>query len=90
MHGISRETHMIDGSFNILSIPGHFPYIMHDGLKESAPETEEEGPAYKSAAAPWKPQLPFVWDVVLDQLLPQSKKPTVNTKGSFPECLSLS
>ncbi|KAF7322861.1 hypothetical protein HMN09_00065500 [Mycena chlorophos] len=54
-------------------------------LKESAVEPDVQNSTIKSAAGSWKPQLPFVWDVLLDQLLPQSNQPAVATKGSFPE-----
>ncbi|KAF7295052.1 hypothetical protein MIND_01043400 [Mycena indigotica] len=54
-------------------------------LKESSSDLDENDNSFKSATGPWNPQLPFVWDVILDQLLPESSKPSVITKGTFPE-----
>ncbi|KAJ7063164.1 DNA polymerase phi-domain-containing protein [Mycena amicta] len=53
-------------------------------LKESSSESDEHSGSYKSAAGSWKPQLHFVWDIILDQLLPEPEASVV-TKGSFPE-----
>ncbi|KAI5124484.1 hypothetical protein M0805_003011 [Coniferiporia weirii] len=38
-------------------------------LKDSVSEDMTEGEASKHSAGPWKPQLHFVWDVILDALL---------------------
>ncbi|KAJ7083833.1 DNA polymerase phi-domain-containing protein [Mycena crocata] len=53
-------------------------------LKETATETDVENGGPKSAAGSWKPQLHFVWSIILDQLLPGPNSP-VFTKGSFQE-----
>ncbi|KAJ7273570.1 DNA polymerase phi-domain-containing protein [Mycena haematopus] len=53
-------------------------------LKETATEADAENGVPKSAAGSWKPQLHFVWGVILDQLLP-SPNNVVFTKGSFQE-----
>ncbi|RDB24111.1 DNA polymerase V [Hypsizygus marmoreus] len=53
-------------------------------LKESAIDEEDSKDVPKASAGNWKPQLHFVWDIVLDQLLPgpNSAKPP---RGSFQE-----
>jgi DNA polymerase phi len=56
-------------------------------LKESPTESEKESDFARRAPGSWKPQLHYVWDIILDQLLPQ-KTPsarTVQTSGSFQE-----
>ncbi|KAJ6496539.1 DNA polymerase phi-domain-containing protein [Mycena vitilis] len=53
-------------------------------LKETATEADNENGAPKSAAGSWKPQLHFVWSIILDQLLPGPNS-VVFTKGSFQE-----
>ncbi|KAJ7219138.1 DNA polymerase phi-domain-containing protein [Mycena pura] len=53
-------------------------------MKESTTESYAENGAPKLAAGSWKPQLHFVWTVVLDQLLPGPNSRVV-TKGSFQE-----
>ncbi|KAJ7694223.1 DNA polymerase phi-domain-containing protein [Mycena rosella] len=53
-------------------------------LKETATEADTESGVPKSAAGSWKPQLHFVWGIILDQLLPGPNS-TVFTKGSFQE-----
>ncbi|KAJ7489850.1 DNA polymerase phi-domain-containing protein [Mycena galericulata] len=53
-------------------------------LKETANDAGPENGAPKSAAGSWKPQLHFVWNVILDQLLPGPNS-TISTKGSFQE-----
>ncbi|KAJ7470617.1 DNA polymerase phi-domain-containing protein [Mycena latifolia] len=53
-------------------------------LKETATEADTESGVPKSAAGSWKPQLHFVWCIILDQLLPGPNS-TVFTKGSFQE-----
>ncbi|KAJ7098057.1 DNA polymerase phi-domain-containing protein [Mycena belliarum] len=53
-------------------------------LKETATEADTESGLPKSAAGSWKPQLHFVWDVILNQLLP-GPDTLVFTKGSFQE-----
>ncbi|KAF8652685.1 hypothetical protein AX16_004190 [Volvariella volvacea WC 439] len=39
-------------------------------LKESGSEDDDEKGLPRASTASWKPQLHFVWDVILDQLLP--------------------
>ncbi|KAF8212387.1 DNA polymerase phi-domain-containing protein [Mycena galopus ATCC 62051] len=53
-------------------------------LKETATEADTENGVPKSAAGSWKPQLHFVWGIILDQLLPGPNS-VVFTKGSFQE-----
>ncbi|KAK7014985.1 DNA polymerase phi-domain-containing protein [Favolaschia claudopus] len=53
-------------------------------LKENATEDDAENGLPKLAAGSWKPQLHFVWGIILDQLLPAPGVP-VFTKGSFQE-----
>ncbi|KAF7338414.1 hypothetical protein MVEN_02067200 [Mycena venus] len=53
-------------------------------LKETATEGDAENAVPKSAAGSWKPQLHFVWGIILDQLLP-GPNTVVFTKGSFQE-----
>ncbi|KAF7363316.1 hypothetical protein MSAN_00987000 [Mycena sanguinolenta] len=53
-------------------------------LKETATEADAENGIPKSAAGSWKPQLHFVWSIILDQLLPGPNS-VVFTKGSFQE-----
>ncbi|KAJ7109235.1 DNA polymerase phi-domain-containing protein [Mycena epipterygia] len=53
-------------------------------LKETATEADTENGVPKSAAGSWKPQLHFVWGIILDQLLPGPNS-AVFTKGSFQE-----
>ncbi|KAJ7172623.1 DNA polymerase phi-domain-containing protein [Mycena filopes] len=53
-------------------------------LKETATEADAENGLPKSAAGSWKPQLHFVWGIILDQLLP-GPNAVVFTQGSFQE-----
>ncbi|KAJ6455722.1 DNA polymerase phi-domain-containing protein [Mycena sanguinolenta] len=53
-------------------------------LKETTTEADAENGIPKSAAGSWKPQLHFVWGIILDQLLPTPNS-VVFTKGSFQE-----
>jgi DNA polymerase phi len=53
-------------------------------VQETATEADNETGVPKSAAGSWKPQLHFVWGIILDQLLPGPNFP-VSTKGSFQE-----
>ncbi|KAI0668533.1 DNA polymerase phi-domain-containing protein [Trametes maxima] len=51
-------------------------------LKESDADEDQEADLPKSGS--WKPQVHFVWDMLLDQILPKGDNaPT--SKGSFPE-----
>ncbi|KAK1232279.1 DNA-directed DNA polymerase [Marasmius sp. AFHP31] len=52
-------------------------------MKEAAVE-DESGDAQKNAGGSWKPQLHFVWDVILNILLPVSD-PDAQKKSNFPE-----
>lgn len=45
-------------------------------------EEEEDGP--KVGGRSWKPQVHYVWDILLDELLP-SQESEVTPKGSFQE-----
>ncbi|KAG6821076.1 hypothetical protein H0H93_007235 [Arthromyces matolae] len=78
---------------SILSPAFKNPDLLHAGnlqtlariLKESAVEDSEGKEAPKTAAtANWKPQLHFVWDVILTQLLPGPNS-SHSPKGSFQE-----
>ncbi|KAI0781313.1 DNA polymerase phi-domain-containing protein [Trametes elegans] len=51
-------------------------------LKESDADEDQETDIPKSGS--WKPQLHFVWDLLLDQVLPKADG-TRASKGSFPE-----
>ncbi|KAJ8078693.1 DNA-directed DNA polymerase [Marasmius tenuissimus] len=52
-------------------------------MKEAAVE-DESGDAQKNAGGSWKPQLHFIWDVILNILLPVSD-PDAQKKSNFPE-----
>ncbi|KAM5542581.1 hypothetical protein V8D89_003542 [Ganoderma adspersum] len=53
-------------------------------LKESDTDEDEETDIPKSGS--WKPQVHFVWDTLLDQVLPQSPQSAARApKGSFPD-----
>ncbi|EJD05959.1 uncharacterized protein FOMMEDRAFT_104342 [Fomitiporia mediterranea MF3/22] len=52
-------------------------------LKESLTEESSQEGTSKQTAGPWKPQLHFVWDVILDTLLSPEKSSTSN--GSFQD-----
>ncbi|KAF9009405.1 DNA polymerase phi-domain-containing protein [Cyathus striatus] len=53
-------------------------------LKDSIVDLEEGREQSKISSETWKPQLHFVWDIILDQLLP-SQNVSRSTKGSFQE-----
>ncbi|KAJ7751995.1 DNA polymerase phi-domain-containing protein [Mycena metata] len=53
-------------------------------LKETATDADSDSGVPKSAAGSWKPQLHFVWGIILDQLLP-GPNAHVFSKGSFQE-----
>ena len=52
--------------------------------QESDADEDEETDVPKSGS--WKPQVHFVWDTLLDQVLPQSPQSAARApKGSFPD-----
>ncbi|KAI0654742.1 DNA polymerase phi-domain-containing protein [Cubamyces menziesii] len=51
-------------------------------LKESDADEDQEADVPKSGS--WKPQVHFVWDMLLDQVLPKAEGERA-AKGSFPE-----
>ncbi|KAI8998993.1 DNA polymerase phi-domain-containing protein [Trametes punicea] len=51
-------------------------------LKESDADEDQEADVPKSGS--WKPQVHFVWDMLLDQVLPRAESGRAS-KGSFPE-----
>ncbi|KAJ6630633.1 DNA polymerase phi-domain-containing protein [Mycena sp. CBHHK59/15] len=53
-------------------------------ILKTTTEADNESGVPKSAAGSWKPQLHFVWNIILDQLLPGPNS-VVFTKGSFQE-----
>ncbi|KAJ7582854.1 DNA polymerase phi-domain-containing protein [Mycena floridula] len=55
-------------------------------LKESAIEEDEQHKdAPKAGPGSWKPQLHFVWDIILNELLPQNADTESTSKRPFPE-----
>ena len=52
--------------------------------QDSNVDEEDNSGAPKSKSGAWKPQVHFVWDLLMDDLLPKSRD-TANTDGSFPE-----
>lgn len=53
-------------------------------LQDFSMDEEDESEAPKTKSGAWKPQVHFVWNVLLDDLLPKSDA-TTTTDGSFPE-----
>ncbi|KAF5386843.1 hypothetical protein D9615_001886 [Tricholomella constricta] len=53
-------------------------------LKESAVDEENGKDVPKASTGNWKPQLHFVWDIILEQLLPGPNS-TQSARGSFQE-----
>ncbi|KAF9566303.1 hypothetical protein CPC08DRAFT_114924 [Agrocybe pediades] len=51
-------------------------------LKESTTDEDGAKDPSKAPSGTWKPQLNFAWDIILDQMLPNSTKPA---KGSFQD-----
>ncbi|KAH0584348.1 hypothetical protein H2248_009888 [Termitomyces sp. 'cryptogamus'] len=68
------------------------PYLLHAGnlqnlaciLKESGIEDNDGADVPKTTTGNWKPQLHFVWDTILDQLLP-GQNSSQSPRGSFQE-----
>ncbi|TFK46446.1 hypothetical protein OE88DRAFT_1667862 [Heliocybe sulcata] len=55
-------------------------------LKESTSEDDEETGVKAAAAGAWKPQVHYVWDIILDALLPStSSSPNKQPQGSLQE-----
>ncbi|KAF9466352.1 DNA polymerase phi-domain-containing protein [Collybia nuda] len=53
-------------------------------LKESTTHNEDTKDVPKASAGSWKPQLHYVWDIILDQLLPDPNSSSP-PKGSFQD-----
>ncbi|THG98713.1 hypothetical protein EW026_g3515 [Hermanssonia centrifuga] len=53
-------------------------------LKEFSMDEEDEKEAPKSKSGSWKPQVHFVWDILLDEVLSEDDSES-STRGSFPE-----
>ncbi|KII88994.1 hypothetical protein PLICRDRAFT_108863 [Plicaturopsis crispa FD-325 SS-3] len=53
-------------------------------LKESTADDEDGDEVPKTTTALWKPQVHFVWDILLDEVLPGPNS-TASPKGSFQE-----
>ncbi|KAG6831186.1 hypothetical protein H0H92_012326 [Tricholoma furcatifolium] len=53
-------------------------------LKESAAESAEGNDNPKTTTGNWKPQLHFVWDIIIEQLLPGPNS-ALSPRGSFQE-----
>ncbi len=47
-------------------------------------DEEDEKEAPKSKSGSWKPQVHFVWDILLDEVLSEDDSES-STRGSFPE-----
>ncbi|KAG6919948.1 hypothetical protein DXG01_013297 [Tephrocybe rancida] len=68
------------------------PDLLHTGnlqslariLKESAADESDSKDVPKTTTGNWKPQLHFVWDTILEQLLPGPTSPH-SSRGSFQE-----